>query len=170
MEGEGFDHGKNREGSSFSGDTESGIDESESSGKGVEMVASEADDTEVEITRSFRGRLYQLVRAPEAGYTAEFRFTRRAEGLSARVLLMLRLPLTGFRMIPISSLQHCTLGKQRDLLNISPDRYARLFLKDVRVLNTDGQKDCPNMLGIGAGRAGYCAARRAENTSAAGGH
>ena len=134
------------------------------------MVASEADDTEVEITRSFRGGLYQRLHAPEAGYTAEFRLTRRAEGLSARVLLMLRLPLTVFRMLPICSLQHCTLGKQRDLLNVSPDRYARLYLKDVRVLRTDGQNHCPNMPGIRGGRAGCRAARRDKNTSAAGGH
>ena len=170
VEGGGFDHGKNREGSSFSGDTGSGNDESESSGKGIDMVTSEADDTEVEMTRSFWGELYQHLRAPEVGYTAECRLTRRAEGLSARVLLMLRLPLTVFRMVPISGLQHCTLGKQRDLMNISPDRYIRLFLKDVRVLKTNGQKYCPNMLGIRAGQAGYRAARREEKTSAAGGH
>ena len=117
------------------------------------MAASEADDTEVEITRFFRGGLYQRLHAPEAGYTAEFRFIRRAEGLSARVLLMLRLPLIVFRMLTICSLQHCTLRKQRDLLNISRDRYARLYLKDVRVLRTDGKKHCPNMPGIRGGRA-----------------
>ena len=50
MDGEGSDHGKNREASSFGGDTGSGDDESESSDEGVEMVTSEADDTEVENT------------------------------------------------------------------------------------------------------------------------
>ena len=50
MEGEGCDHGMNREASSFGGDTESGDDEFESSGEGVKMVTSEADDTEVEKT------------------------------------------------------------------------------------------------------------------------
>ena len=45
VEGEGCDHGKNRDVSSFGGDTES-VDESEFSGEGVEMVTPEADDTE----------------------------------------------------------------------------------------------------------------------------
>ena len=56
VEGEGCDHGKNREPSSFGGDTESGDDESESSGEGVEMATSEADDTEVESTPLVLGR------------------------------------------------------------------------------------------------------------------
>ena len=47
VEGEGCDHGKKREASSFGGDTELGDDESESSGEGVEIVTSEIDDTEV---------------------------------------------------------------------------------------------------------------------------
>ena len=53
---------------------------------------------------------------------------------------MLRLPLTAFRMVPISSLLHCAPGKQRYLLSTSPDSYARLFLKDARILKRDGQK------------------------------
>ena len=56
MEGGDWDHGKNREASSFGGDTEPGDDESESSGEGVEMVTSEADDTEVENTPLVSGR------------------------------------------------------------------------------------------------------------------
>ena len=56
MEGEGCDHGKNLEARSFDGDTESRDDESESSGEGVEMVTSEADDTEVENTPLVSGR------------------------------------------------------------------------------------------------------------------
>ena len=48
MEGEGCDHEKNREASSFGGETELGDAESESSGEGVEMVTPEADDTEVD--------------------------------------------------------------------------------------------------------------------------
>ena len=50
VEGRGCDHGKNREASSFGGETELGDAESKSSGEGVEMVTSEADDTEVEST------------------------------------------------------------------------------------------------------------------------
>ena len=50
MEGEGCDHGRDREASSFGGETELGDAESESSGEGVEMVTSEADDTEIEST------------------------------------------------------------------------------------------------------------------------
>ena len=60
----------NREASSFDGVTESGDDEFDSSSEGVVMVTSEADDTARENTRSCRGGLYQLLRAPEAAYTA----------------------------------------------------------------------------------------------------
>ena len=56
MEREGCDHGKNREASSFGGETELGDAESESSGEEVEMVTSEADDTEVESTPFVSGR------------------------------------------------------------------------------------------------------------------
>ena len=47
---------RNREANSFGGDTGSGGDESESSGEGVEMVTSDADDTEVESTPLVSGR------------------------------------------------------------------------------------------------------------------
>ena len=50
MEEKSCDHGKNREASSFGCETELGDVESESSGVGVEMMTSEADDTEVENT------------------------------------------------------------------------------------------------------------------------
>ena len=56
MEGGGCDHGKNREASSFGGETELGDAESESSGEEVEMVTSRADDTEVESTPFVSGR------------------------------------------------------------------------------------------------------------------
>ena len=56
VEGEGCDHGKNREASSFGSETELGDAESESSGEGVDMVTSEADDTEVESTPLVSGR------------------------------------------------------------------------------------------------------------------
>ena len=56
VEGEGCDHGKNRETSSYDGETELGEAESESSGDGVEMVTSEADDIEVESTPFVSGR------------------------------------------------------------------------------------------------------------------
>ena len=55
MEGGGCDHGKNREASSFGGETELGDAESES-GEEVEMVTSRADDTEVESTPFVSGR------------------------------------------------------------------------------------------------------------------
>ena len=56
VEVKGCDHGKKREASSFGGETELGDAESESSGEGVEMVTSEADDTEVESTPFVSGR------------------------------------------------------------------------------------------------------------------
>ena len=56
MERKGCDHGKNREASSFGGETELGDAESESSGEGVEMMTSEAGDTEVESTPFVSGR------------------------------------------------------------------------------------------------------------------
>ena len=130
MEDEDCDHGKNRGVSSLGGETELGDAESESSGQGVEMGTSEADDTELESTPLVSGRLYQLLRAAEAAYTA-------------RVLLMFRPPLTVFGMVPISSLLHCAPGKQGDLLSTSPDLYARLCSKDVCVLKRDGRKTLP---------------------------
>ena len=65
MEGEGCDHEKNREASSFGGETELGDAESESSGERVEMVTSEADDTEVESTPFVSGRAISTT--PRAG-------------------------------------------------------------------------------------------------------
>ena len=56
VEGEGYDHEMNREASSFGSDTESGDDESESSGDEVEMVTSEADNTGRENTALVSGR------------------------------------------------------------------------------------------------------------------
>ena len=73
------------------------------------MMTPEEDDTE-KIPRSFRGGLYHLLRAPEAVYTAGLLLTGRAEDISARVLLMLWLPLTAFRMVPISS---CCTARRR---------------------------------------------------------
>ena len=57
VETKSCDHGKNREASSFGGETESGDAESESSGEEIEMVTSEADDTEVESTPFVSGRV-----------------------------------------------------------------------------------------------------------------
>ena len=56
MEGEGWDHGKNRKASSFGGETELGDAESESSGERVKVVTPEADDTEVESTPLVSGK------------------------------------------------------------------------------------------------------------------
>ena len=56
VEGKGFDHGNNREASSFGGETELVDAECESSGEGFEMVTSETDDTEVESTSFVSGR------------------------------------------------------------------------------------------------------------------
>ena len=52
----GCDRGRNRQASSFGGGTESRDDESESSGEGVEIMTSEADDTERENTPLVLGR------------------------------------------------------------------------------------------------------------------
>ena len=56
VKGKGCGHGKNREASSFGGETELGDAKSESSGEGVEMVTSEVDDTEVESAPFVSGR------------------------------------------------------------------------------------------------------------------
>ena len=53
---------------------------------------------------------------------------------------MLRLLLKAFRIVPISSLLHCAPGKQKTLSNTYPDRNARPFLKDVRMLKRNGKK------------------------------
>ena len=78
VEGEGCDRGRNQKASSFGGDTESGDDEFESNGEGVEMVTSEADYTEREITPLVSGRAVSTR-------------TRTVEGRTTRVSLMLRL-------------------------------------------------------------------------------
>ena len=57
VEAEGCDHGKKREASSFGGETELGDAESESSGEGIEMVTSEADDIEEESAPLVSGRV-----------------------------------------------------------------------------------------------------------------
>ena len=59
-EKKGCGHGTNREASSFGGETELGDAESESSGEGVEMVTSEADNTEVESTPFVLGRAISI--------------------------------------------------------------------------------------------------------------
>ena len=53
---------------------------------------------------------------------------------------MLRLLLKAFRIVPISSLLHCARGEQKTFSNTYPDHYARMFLKDVRVLKRNGRK------------------------------
>ena len=69
---------------------------------------------------SFRGGLYQLFRVPEAAYIPGFVLIRRAEGLSARVLLMLRLPLTVFCMVPFTSFAAPHAGEAKRLAQHIP--------------------------------------------------
>ena len=137
MEREDCNRGRNREASSFGGGTESRDDESESSGEGVEMMSSEPDDTERENTSLLSGRAISTTSSTGTSVHSGVFFTRRAEGPPARVLLMLRLPLTALCVVPISSLLHCAPGKLKDLLNTPPDHNARLFSKDIRVLKRD---------------------------------
>ena len=130
MEGGGCDHGKNREASSFGGETELGDAESESSGEEVEMVTSRADDTEVESTLFVSGRAVST--------TSRAGSSLHSEGL-------VDAPATSDNILhgPDQQLLYCAPGKQRDLLSTSPDRYARLFSKDVRVLKREGRKTLP---------------------------
>ena len=94
--------------------------ESESSGVGVEMVTSEADDTEVENTPFVSGRAVSTTSLAESSV--------HSEGLADA-------PATSdsFSHGPDQQFVHCAPGKQRDLLSTSPDRYARQCSKDVRV-------------------------------------
>ena len=71
VEGKGCDHGKNREASSFGGETELGDAESESSGEGVEMVTSEAGDTEVESNPFVSGRVISTTWRAESSVHSE---------------------------------------------------------------------------------------------------
>ena len=71
VEGEGCDHGKSREASSFGGETELGDAESESSGEGVKMVTFEADDTEVESTPLVSGRAVLTTSRPGSSVYSE---------------------------------------------------------------------------------------------------
>ena len=69
VEGEGCGRGRNQEASSFGGVTKLGDDESESSGEGVEMVTSEADDTARESTSLVSGRAVSTIsRARSSGH------------------------------------------------------------------------------------------------------
>ena len=86
--------------------TVSGDEESESSGEEGKMETFEADNTERDNITSFWGVLHQLLRAPEAAYTAGFVFAPKDKGPPARVLLMIRLRRTAFRMVPMSSSLH----------------------------------------------------------------
>ena len=100
-------------------------------------MTSEVVDTERDNTSLGLGR---------AVSTASRR-KKRTQGGSfdpkGRGLLMLRLPVTAFSMVPISRLLHYAAGKQTELPSTSPDRYARQFLKSVRVLKRDGRKTLP---------------------------
>ena len=130
MKGEGCDHGKNREASSFGGETELGDAESESSGEGVGMVTSEADDTEVENTPFVSGRAVSTTSF--AGSSVH------NEGLADA-------PATSdsFSHGPEQQFGALRAGEAKYLLSTSPDRYARLFSKDVRVLKREGRKTLP---------------------------
>ena len=100
------------------------------------MVMSGADNTKRENMPLASGRAVSTTSCAGSSVRSEV----KVEGLSARVLMMLRLPLTAFRMVPISSLLHCVPGKQADLPSTSPDRYERLFLNHVRLLKKNGKK------------------------------
>ena len=71
VEANGYDHGKNQEASSFGGKTELGDAESESSGEGVEMMTSEADDTEIESTPFVSGRAISTTLRAESSVHSE---------------------------------------------------------------------------------------------------
>ena len=144
MECEGCDRGRNREASSFGGETESEDDESESSGEGVKMVTSKANDTERHNAPLVLGRTVSSTtsRARSSVHSA-VSFDPKGRKPLDEDLADAPATLTAFRMIPISSLLHCAPGKQKYLPNTSADRYARLFLKGVRVLNRDARKTLP---------------------------
>ena len=111
VEGKDCDRVRNREASWFGGNSESGDNESEASGEGVGMVTSEVDDTERKNTPLISGRAVSTTSRAGSSVHSGGGFTHRAEDPSARVLLMLRLTLTAFRLVPISSLLHCASGK-----------------------------------------------------------
>ena len=143
VEGEGCDHGKNREANSFGGDTESGDDESQSSGEGVEMLTSEVDDTEVENTLPVSGKAVSTT--SRAGSSAHSGTSFDSKGRRAFGEGLADAPATfdSFSHGPDRSLLHCATGIQRDMLSTSRDRYARLFSKDVHVLERDSRKTLP---------------------------
>ena len=80
VEGEGCDHGKNRKASSFGGDTESGDNESESSGVGIEMMTSKADDTKVENTPLVSGRAVSTTSRTGSSVHSEVSFDPKGRG------------------------------------------------------------------------------------------
>ena len=80
VEGEDCDRERNREASSFGGDTESEDDESVSSGEGVEMVTPEADDTEREITPLVSGRAVSTTARAGSSVHSEIYFDPKIRG------------------------------------------------------------------------------------------
>ena len=130
VEGEGCDHGRDREASSFGGETELADAESKSSFKRVEMVTSEADDTEAESTPPVSGRAVST--------TSRIGSSVHSEGLADA-------PATSDNFLHGPDQQFAALRAEeaKRLLSPSPDRYARLLSKDVRVLKRDGRKTLP---------------------------
>ena len=94
------DRGRDREASLVGSSSEPGDDESESSSEGGTMTMSEADDTEIENT--------PLVLAKATSTTTLSARSSIHSGVpfDRRAFLTLRLPLTAFRMDPISSSLH----------------------------------------------------------------
>ena len=133
----------NREASSFGGDTESGDDESESSGDGVEMVRSEANYIKAGNTPLVSGRAVSTTSRAESSVHSETSFDskgRRPFGES-----LADAPATSDSFLHSSNEQFAALraGEAKRLAEHIPGPLARLFLKDFGVLKRDGRKPLP---------------------------
>ena len=161
VKGEGCDLGKNREVGSFGGETELGEAESESSGEGVEMVTSEADDTEVESSPLVSGRAVSTT--SRAGSSVH------SEGLNDASATS-----DNFSHGPDQQFAALRAGEAKRLAKHIPGLLRTTIFKGrLRAEERTVEKHCPNKPDIRGRRARYRIARRGGEylgTSAAGGH
>ena len=130
MGGEGCDHRRDQEASSFSDETELGDAESEPSGEGVEMVTSEADDTKVESTPFVSGRAVS---------------TTSLAGSSVHIEGLADAPATSdnFSHGPDQQFVALRAGEAKRLAEHIPGPLRTTIFKAVRVLKRDGRKTLP---------------------------
>ena len=140
----GCNRGRNREASSFGGDTELGDDESESSGEGVEMVTSGVDYTERENTPFVSGRAVSTTSRAGSRVHSEVSSDSKGQGPFGEGLA--DAPTTSESISYCPDQQFAALRAReakRHAEHIIPGQQRARILKDVRLLKRHGQKLLP---------------------------